>query len=196
VKILLLHAFPLDPSMWEVQRPVLEGNEVVAPSIYGRGPTMDAWAGSLLAELEGPFECCVGASMGGGCALALERSSPGLLGALVLAGSHAGPDSPERRPFREQQISGLREQGDEEKVAVVEALRDRPDDRAVLASFPGPVLVVVGDSDEMISAGAARELAESASRGRLEVIEGAGHLVSLDQSDAFNRVLAAFLEEL
>jgi pimeloyl-ACP methyl ester carboxylesterase len=196
MKILLLHAFPLDPSMWEAQQPVLEGHEVVAPSIYGRGSTMDAWADSLLGALDGPFDCCVGASMGGGCALALERKLPGLLGALVLSGAHAGPDAPERRPFREQQIAELREQGDEKKVAVVQALRDRPDDRAVLASFAGPVLVVVGDSDEMVSLDAARALAESAPRGRLDVIEDAGHLVSLDQPDRFNAVLARFLEDL
>jgi len=196
MKILLLHAFPLDPSMWEAQQPVLEGHEVVAPSIYGRGSTMDAWADSLVGALDGPFDCCVGASMGGGCALALERKLPGLLGALVLSGAHAGPDAPERRPFREQQIAELREQGDEKKVAVVQALRDRPDDRAVLASFAGPVLVVVGDSDEMVSLDAARALAESAPRGRLDVIEDAGHLVSLDQPDRFNAVLARFLEEL
>ncbi len=196
MKILLLHAFPLDPSMWEAQQPVLEGHEVVAPSIYGRGSTMDAWADSLVGALDGPFDCCVGASMGGGCALALERKLPGLLGALVLSGAHAGPDAPERRPFREQQIAELREQGDEKKVAVVQALRDRPDDRAVLASFAGPVLVVVGDSDEMVSVDAARALAESAPRGRLEVIEDAGHLTSLDQPDRFNAVLARFLEEL
>ena len=196
MKILLLHAFPLDPSMWEAQQPVLEGHEVVAPSIYGRGSTMDAWADSLVGALDGPFDCCVGASMGGGCALALERKLPGLLGALVLSGAHAGPDAPERRPFREQQIAELREQGDEKKVAVVQALRDRPDDRAVLASFAGPVLVVVGDSDEMVSLDAARALAESAPRGRLDVIEDAGHLTSLDQPDRFNAVLARFLEEL
>ncbi len=196
MKILLLHAFPLDPSMWEAQQPVLEGHEVVAPSIYGRGSTMDAWADSLVGALDGPFDCCVGASMGGGCALALERKLPGLLGALVLSGAHAGPDAPERRPFREQQIAELREQGDEKKVAVVQALRDRPDDRAVLASFAGPVLVVVGDSDEMVSLDAARALAESAPRGRLDVIEDAGHLVSLDQPDRFNAVLARFLEDL
>ena len=194
MRLLLLHAFPLDPDMWGAQRPVLEGHEVVAPSIYGRGKTMDAWAESLLGELEGPFDCCVGASMGGGCALALERQSPGLLRALVLAGAHAGPDAPERRSFREEQIAELRAQGDAEKVAVVEALRDRPDDRAVLASFPGPVLVVVGDDDPMIPVDDARVLAESAG-ARLEVVADAGHLVTLDQPGRFNEVLGAFLED-
>jgi pimeloyl-ACP methyl ester carboxylesterase len=196
VRILLLHAFPLDPSMWDAQRPVLERHEVVAPSLYGRGNTMDAWAESLLTELEGPFGCCVGASMGGGCALALERRSPGLLRALVLAGAHAGPDPPERRPQREQQIAELREAGEEDKVAVVEALRDRPDDRAVLAGWRWPVLVVVGDNDPMITVEQARVLAESAPQGRLEVVPGAGHLVSLDRPERFNEVLSAFLEEL
>lgn len=196
MRILLLHAFPLDPSMWEAQLPVLGGHEVHAPSLYGRGNTMDLWAESLLAELDGPFDVAVGASMGGGCALALERRSPGFLRSLVLAGAHAGPDPPERRPAREQQLAELRAQGDEEKAAVVEALRDRPDDRAVVRSFAGPLLVVVGDADEMISVEAARALAESAPRGRLTVIPGAGHYVSLDRPQEFNRLLLEFLEEV
>ena len=83
MKVLLLHAFPLEPDMWDAQEPVLKGHEVVAPSLYGRGNAMDAWAESLRGELTGPFDCCVGASMGGGCALALERQAPGLLRALV-----------------------------------------------------------------------------------------------------------------
>ena len=196
MRVLLLHAFPLDPSMWESQRPVLEGHDVTAPSIYGRGNTMDAWAASLLDELDGSFDIVVGASMGGGCALALERLSPGFAGALVLAGAHAGPDAPERRPAREQQIAELREQGDAEKVAVVEALRDRPDDRATLRALAGPVLVVVGGSDATIPVDVARNLAESARDGRLVVLEGAGHLVSLEQPEAFNRALAELVREL
>lgn len=196
MRTLLLHAFPLDPSMWESQRPVLEGHDVTAPSIYGRGDTMDAWADSLLGELDGPFDLVIGASMGGGCALALERLSPGFIGALVLAGAHAGPDAPERRPAREQQIADLRAQGDEEKAAVVEALRDRPDDRAVLARLGVPVLVAVGGDDATIPVETARALAESAPDGRLVVIEGAGHLVSLEQPEAFNRALAELVDEI
>jgi len=195
MRVLLLHAFPLDPSMWDAQRDVLAGHEVVAPSLYGRGNTMDLWAESLLAELTGPFDCCVGASMGGGCALALERQSPAFLRAIVLAGAHAGPDAPGRQMQRLQQIADYRGQEDEEKVAIVEALRDRPDDRAVVRSFAGPLLVVVGDADPMISVGSAQALAGSAPKGRVAVIEEAGHLVSVDQPEAFNRVLAEFLEE-
>lgn len=196
MRILLLHAFPLDPSMWEPQEPVLAGHDVTAPSIYGRGNTMDAWAESLLEELDGPFDAVVGASMGGGCALALERRAPGFARAIVLAGAHAGPDAPERRPARERQLRELLAAGDQARAAVVEALRDRPDDRAVLRTFAGPLLVAVGDADDTIPVETARALAESAPQGRLVVVEGAGHLVSLDRPEAFNRALAELLDGL
>jgi pimeloyl-ACP methyl ester carboxylesterase len=191
VRILLLHAFPFDPSTWEAQRPVLEGHQVEAPSLYGRGNTMDDWARSLRAELPGPFDAVVGASMGGGAALAIERQAPGTFRGIVLAGAHAGPD---RHPDRAAQLEEYRD--DPEKQAIVEALRDRPDDSAVVASFPGPLLVVVGSEDELVPAELAHELAASAPHGRFAEIEGAGHIVGGDAPEAFNAVLADFLEEL
>ena len=53
MKILLLHAFPLDKRMWDPQRAALEGHEVIAPRLYGRGKTMDAWAESVAGEIDG-----------------------------------------------------------------------------------------------------------------------------------------------
>jgi pimeloyl-ACP methyl ester carboxylesterase len=191
VKILLLHAFPLDPTMWDAQRPVLDGHEVVAPSLYQRGNTMDKWAESLLRELDGPFDLCVGASMGGGASLALERLRPGTCRSIVLAGAYAGPDL---HPDRAGVLEEYRD--DPDRLAIVEALRDRPDDRAVVATFPGPLLVVVGSDDELPSPADAHELASSAPNGRFALIEGAGHLVSVDNPAAFNEVLADFLKEL
>jgi pimeloyl-ACP methyl ester carboxylesterase len=139
----------------------------------------------------------------------MARQQPDRILGVVLAGAHAGPDAPERRPHREETIETIRGQGPEavwqgsgsvpgadELVAVVEALRDRPDDRAVVASLAVPLLVVVGDADPMIPVESARELADSASDGTLVVIEEAGHLVSLDQPAAFNRALADYLRAL
>ncbi len=208
MKIVLLHAFPFDTAMWEPQQPVLEGHDVVAPTIYGRGNSMDAWASSILGEVEGLF-VAVGASMGGGCALAMKRQEPERVRGIVLAGAHAGPDPSERRPAREATIERIRAEGAasvwegagpapsaDELIAVVEALRDRPDDRGVVASLSVPLLVVTGDGDPMISADAARALAESAPDGSFELVQGAGHLVSVDQPDEFNRALTDFLEGL
>lgn len=208
MRVLLLHAFPLDPGMWDAQRPVLRRHEVIALRLYGRGNSIDAWASSILGELDGSF-VAVGASMGGGCALAMARQEPDRVEAIVLAGAHAGPDAPERRAQREEAIEKIRREGSEsiwqgsgppasadELVAVVEALRDRPDDRPVVASLPLPLLVVAGGADPTIPVETGRALAESAPDGRFELFEHAGHLISLDEPDRFNRVLARFLEEL
>ena len=75
-------------------------------------------------------------------------------------------------------------------------VRNSYDDSAVVASFPGSLLVVVGSEDELLPADDAHELAASAPNGRFVLIDGAGHLVSLDDAPAFNDVLADFLEEL
>jgi pimeloyl-ACP methyl ester carboxylesterase len=203
-----LHAFPYDEEMWDPQCPVLEGRETLAPSLYGRGNSMDAWASSLLGEIDGSF-VAVGASMGGGCALAMARQQPERVEAIVLAGAHAGPDAPERRPAREAMIEKIRTEGAgsiwagagppasaDDLVAIVEALRDRPDDRPTVASLGVPLLVVAGDADPMVSVETARGLAGSAPDGTCEIVAGAGHIVSAEQPAAFNRALASFLERL
>ena len=47
----------------------------------------------------------------------------------------------------------------------------------------------VGDSDEIVPVDVARELAANALLGSLEVFEGAGHLLSVEQPERFNAVL-------
>jgi pimeloyl-ACP methyl ester carboxylesterase len=194
--------------MWDAQRPLLEGHETIAPTMYGRGNSIDGWASSLLDEVAGSF-VVVGASMGGGAAVAMARQQPDRVEAIVLAGAHAGPDAPERRPAREAQIEKIRAEGAasiwagegpapsaDELIAIVEALRDRPDDRAVVTSLRVPLLVVVGDSDQMVSVEAAQGLADSAQDGSCAIVPGAGHIVSLEQPEPFNRALGEFLERL
>jgi pimeloyl-ACP methyl ester carboxylesterase len=205
VKVLLLHAWPPDERMWEPQLAAVReaGLEPVVPRLYGRGPSIDGWAAQLLGELEGPF-VAVGASMGGYCALALARRAPERVVGLALAGSRADADSEERRRYRDDLIARLRSDGvpaeietdvsAEELAVAQEAIRDRPDLTGVASSFGGPLLVCVGDADELVSVDEARTLAESALRGSLEIFEGAGHLLSVDQPERFNAVLRQFLE--
>src|ERR671931_2892765 len=95
--VLLLHALPLDERMWEPQRAAFP--DAVAPRLYGRGSSMEAWAPSILAEVEGEL-VAVGASMGGYCALELVRQAPERVRGLVLVGSRVEADSPERREGR------------------------------------------------------------------------------------------------
>ena len=110
--VLLLHAFPLDERMWEPQRAALEGRELVAPRLYGRGKTMAAMADSIAAETEGEL-VVVGASMGGYCALALARRAPERVRALLLVGSRPDGDSDERRAGRAATFDVIRNEGPE-----------------------------------------------------------------------------------
>jgi 3-oxoadipate enol-lactonase len=208
VRILLLHAFPHDPGMWEPQRALLADHQVEAPTLYGRGNSMDGWAASLLGEVRGEL-VAIGASMGGGCALAMARRAHERIHAIVLSGAHAGPDPPERRAQREETIGKLRAQGPDavwegsgpppsagDLIAVVEALRDRPDDRETVRSLQVPLLVIAGDSDPLIDVGDARALAASAPLGEFHLVENAGHLPSLDHPGDFNQALGEFLAKL
>jgi pimeloyl-ACP methyl ester carboxylesterase len=205
VKVLLLHAWPLDERMWDSQVAALRaaGHEPVAPRLYGRGASIDGWAAQLLGEVEGSF-VAVGASMGGYCALALARRASERVPGLALVGSRADADSAERREYRDELIATLRTEGvppdletdvpAEELAVAQEAIRDRPNLTDVASSFGGPLLVCVGDADEIVPVDDARRIAETALLGSLEVFEGAGHLLSLDRPERFGEVLLEFLE--
>ena len=83
-----------------------------------------------------------------------------------------------------------------EHLAVAqEAMRDRLDLSGVAASFGGPLLVCVGERDELVTVAEAQQLADSALDGRLEVFSGAGHFVGVDQPERFNEVLLEFVSQ-
>jgi pimeloyl-ACP methyl ester carboxylesterase len=109
VKIVFLHAFPLDERMWEAQGSAFSEN-VDIPNLYRLGRSMDEWAESVLAETEGSFVAC-GASMGGYSALAIARVAPERLEGLVLAGARVDADSDERRAARAKTIELIRSEG-------------------------------------------------------------------------------------
>jgi pimeloyl-ACP methyl ester carboxylesterase len=192
--------------MWERQVALLAGTglEVEAPRLYGRGPAIDGWAAQLIRDNEDPF-VAVGASMGGYCALAMARRAPERVVGMMLVASRADADSWDRRRYREQQISELRtaepvpavygDPSPEDLAIAQEAMRDRLDLTGIVASFGGPLLVCVGDADDVITVDEARETAESALQGSLEVFSGAGHLLSLEQPDRFDEVLLDFLAQ-
>ncbi len=206
MRVALLHAWPLDERMWDPQVPALRrsGFEPVAPRLYERGPSIDGWATQLLVEIEGAF-VAIGASMGGYCALALARRAPERVVGMVLVGSSTGADTPERRRAREEQIAELRARGvprtldtdvrAEDLAVAQEAIRDRPDASDLLGAFGGPVLVCVGDRDELLSVEKARSITDGALLGSLVVFAGAGHLASVEQPDRFTSVLLDFLEQ-
>ena len=206
MKVVLLHGWPVSERIWVSQVSALRGAgfDVEVPHLYGRGPSIDDWAAQLLRDFDGPL-VAVGASMGGYCALALARRAPERILGMVLVGSRADADTFERRRLRERTIIDLRtgnspDRADEDAVlehlaVAQEAMRDRLDLSGVVASFGGPLLVCIGDGDELVTVAEAEQLAASALDGRLEVFAGAGHFVAVDQPERFNEVLLEFLSQ-
>ena len=215
MNVLLLHAFPLDERMWGPQRTALSKEDVTSPRLYGRGPTMNAWADSIASDTEGEF-AVVGASMGGYCALALAARAPERVRGLLLVGSRPDGDSDERRAGRADTIDLIRNEGPEglwcfmvpklfgdkanadasllfrdtdALVGAVEAIRDREDSTQVARDFDGPLQFVIGEHENFVTPG---ELSEF----DIRVIPDAGHLVNIERPDAFNAILREFLERV
>jgi pimeloyl-ACP methyl ester carboxylesterase len=206
MQVLLLHGWPVSERVWTSQVEALRytGHDPVAPHLYGRGASIDDWAAQLLREFDGQA-VVVGASMGGYCALALARRAPERILGMALVASRADADTFERRRARQDMITQIRSgtapplaepDANLEHLAVAqEAMRDRLDLTGIAASFGGPLLVCVGDADELVTVDESRALADSALDGRLEVFPGAGHFVAVDQSQRFNEVLLDFLAQ-
>jgi pimeloyl-ACP methyl ester carboxylesterase len=113
MKIAFLHALPFDGRMWDPQLDAFGAeHDVHVPTLYPLGSTFDEWALGVLQAVPGRFTA-VGASMGGYTAAAIARLAPERLEAIVMVGSRADADPPERRPLREEWIRIVREQGGE-----------------------------------------------------------------------------------
>ena len=150
MKVLLLHAFPLDERMWEPQLESLRDYEVSTPRLYGRGESLDDWGASLLDEEDGEL-ILVGASLGGYAALAMTSRAPERVRALALVGARAEGDSPERRAGRADTIALIESGGAEalwENQRPKLMLEDAPEEAVGRARE----LVLVRGKDELIEA--------------------------------------------
>lgn len=76
----------------------------------------------------------------------------------------------------------------------VEAIIARPDSRPGLAAIAVPTLVVVGAQDALTPPERAREIAAAIPDAKLEVVPDCGHCSTLEQPEAVNRALAAWID--
>ncbi|MDX6591116.1 MAG: hypothetical protein QOJ13_312 [Gaiellales bacterium] len=207
--MILLHAFPLDGSMWEG----LAGEPVDHP---GTGSLAD-WSDLVAARIEHPQVVC-GISMGGYAALELVRRHPQAVAGLVLADTNALASPAEQLPARETALERVRREGVEANfdamaaslfreepdpavvararsiataqpaarvVGMLESLRDRPDAETVLPSIAVPVIVVFGAQDAISPPGTMRALAARIPGAQAIEIPDAGHLSAMEQPAAF-----------
>lgn len=83
--------------------------------------------------------------------------------------------------------------GADDFVSQSVALRDRPDQSAVLRKFCGPALVLCGKEDRLCPAERHREIAGLLPDAELEVVPGAGHISTLENPDAVNAAMRNWL---
>jgi pimeloyl-ACP methyl ester carboxylesterase len=123
VPVVFLHGFPHDRSLWAAQLGSLAvPTRTLACDLRGFGESegtahsMDDYASDVaewLTNLGITRAVIVGLSMGGYVAFALWRLQPGLVRALVLADTRAGPDDAATKVRRNDQIALVRARGTE-----------------------------------------------------------------------------------
>ena len=240
--LVLLHAFPLDRTMWEPQLAGLAGKaRILAVDLpgFGESPatpaplTVDSAADAVadfLVTIGFAGRVVVGGlSMGGYVAMAFARRHPDRLAGLILADTKSEPDDDTARQGRAKMIALANEAGPasvieqmlprllsestrmeqpevvdsvrqiasrQSAVAVVAALtalRDRPDATPGLDTVTVPTLILVGEHDSVTPPPLATSMGERVRGSRVVVIPGAGHLSNLENPEAFNTAVSAFL---
>jgi 3-oxoadipate enol-lactonase len=81
-------------------------------------------------------------------------------------------------------------------IAGLTALAERPDMTASLKDITIPTLIICGKEDSMTPPNQAEALHIAIKNSTLQIIENAGHLSNLEQSDVFNKHLAGFVATL
>ena len=219
LELLLLHALPLDGSMWREQMELLPGT-THAPTLYRLGNCIEEWAVAALRMAKGDRLVVVGCSVGGSCALEVAAAAPERVAALVLIGTkakhHPDPalhtkalamleEGGMERTWRTlwaplfSPSVGHRTIGEAERIALrqspadvargVTAFHTRASRDQILASLPCPVVLMTGEDDPVPGLRVNTAQAASAPRGRLEIIPECGHYVPLERPAALNATL-------
>jgi len=112
---------------------------------------------------------------------------PKLLG-KTTRGTNPSVEATVRRLIKQQSPISIR--------GAIHRMMHRPDSTPLLAQVSVPTLVVTGEEDEMIPVDESRRIARAVKGAKLVIIPAAGHLANLEQPDAFNEALHAFLADL
>jgi pimeloyl-ACP methyl ester carboxylesterase len=123
----------------------------------------------------------------GGTAILVEELLPVLV----------GPTTRQRRAMVYGRVRGLVQAAPPGAVAwASRAMAARPDSFDTLRSLKVPALVIVGEEDEISPPVDAKAMAEAVPDASLTLIENSGHLTAVEQPEAFNRAVAAFVASL
>jgi 3-oxoadipate enol-lactonase len=165
--LLLIHAFPLDASMWAPQANTVGGDaQLVAPHLPGFGGTapvgevltMDDAADHCIAELDraGADRAVIcGLSMGGYVAFSMWRRHRDRIGGLLLANTRAEPDDDAGRERRRAVAAKARAGGSEAIAAEPPPLLAEDADESMWGRVKGMIRAQSGEGIAAASLGMA-----------------------------------------
>lgn len=98
--------------------------------------------------------------------------------------------------MREEVLAMLRAAPPKGAAAASRGMAKREDTRPWLKTCPVPVLVLHGEEDAVIARAESEELARLAPQAELVVLPNAAHLAPIEQAEAWNAAVAAWLARL
>jgi len=226
MRLVFLHAFPLDQTMWDEQLRIAPDLSIT-PTLYQFGESLECWATSVLKLVGSKPMIAIGSSMGGSCAIEMARQAPEQIAGLVLVGAKAGhrPEPALRDSYIDTlQTSGVNgiwpeisstwfgptishrviekiksianAQDTNDLINAVSVFHGRPDLTDVVAQWKKPLLVVCGENDTIVTEQKANAVSRLASDSKLHVMAGCGHLMNMERPDEFNQVITDFIQKV
>lgn len=129
--------------------------------------------------------------------IAQVRESGASVVAEAMYPKFLSPDHYKSQPAVAEELKEvMRAATPEGVIGALSAMRDRPDSTELLANFHMPVLIIHGKDDQIIPPSEAEAMAKALPHNDLHLVEKAGHLPNLEQSDEFNRIVSDFLYRL
>jgi pimeloyl-ACP methyl ester carboxylesterase len=225
MRLVLLHAFPLDARMWDgIREPFAKRLRLVTPDLGDGPPSLDDAADTVLAGLgDEPF-VLGGCSMGGYLAMAILRKAPARVAGLLFVDTKSAADAPEARDNRLAMAARAESEGvagwladamlpnlvaagaRPEVVATLRDLIDRQPGSVVaraqraMAARPDSTELLAGVTvPTLIVRGAEDKLmapgAVSVPGARSVELAGCGHLPPVEDPEAFAAVVLDWLAE-
>lgn len=214
----LIHGLSGSASWWRNNLPALsERYECHVLELVGYGSNFalrplhlsgaaDAIAEFIAARTAGGRAHVVGHSMGGQIASLLAARYPERVNRLVLAAASGILRSNIVRMALRLPVAGHYAPLDFLPTLAVDALRAGPvnlllstldilgsDTTEILKQIVSPTLLVFGDRDNLVPVASGETMHTLIAGSRLEVIEGAGHVLMWDHPKTFNRLVLEFL---
>ncbi|MBW8723639.1 MAG: alpha/beta hydrolase [Inquilinus limosus] len=218
--VLFLPGLLCDADLWTAQLAAVSAGRPVAVANLAGADSMAGLAEAALAAAPQRF-ALAGLSMGGYVALEILRRAPGRVAGLALIDTSARPDTealartgefkgvtPRLLPLllhpdrlEDAALTGrvmamAARIGRDAFLRQQTAILGRPDSRPDLPRIGCPTTVICGQQDALTPLAVSEEMAALIPGAELVVVEDSGHLSTMEQPEAVNAALSAWLGRL